>query len=249
MFEPDFSIVERTWAARLRKRGLSASRIEGGVATGNPGFQLLRGEVQVAKLDLKAPVAGSDAPKIVKGFIGSVEVTAVLDTSFGRLEIPDLIKMQGATFEAVLTSCADAYLEVTYPPLEWLVTGRPTVGPTVVTGTVRTTLSDGRVVPWELTTGHLQVLGDADGAVRRRLAEEQKLAWMVEALIPSLVEPRPHWCKLYGAHRDGADLQLNCAVDAQRNVDGEELMYATFGDQIPGDWEFRQFGVARPKTG
>jgi hypothetical protein len=23
-------------------------------------------------------------------------------------------------------------------------------------------------------------------------------------------------------------------------------MYATFGEPIPGEWEFRQFGVARP---
>ena len=68
--QPDFGIVERTWEARLRERGLSPSRIDSGIFTGYEHLELYRQETQVAELKLDEPPS--------RTFIASLEVKIVV---------------------------------------------------------------------------------------------------------------------------------------------------------------------------
>lgn len=238
--QPDFGIVERTWEARLRERGLTPSRVGTGIATGHPRLEIYRQETQAAEFDLDQPPG--------HGFIGSVEVKVVLDPpSLGEFEVYDLITQRGPSLEGALEACANTFMDVTFPPLEALFTGKRPEGP----GTGSVTLTSfnvglDRAIKWDVLLGRLQILNDPDGRARARLKSQPPVTLMLDTLTGHLAEPRLHWCKLYGANTPAAGLVFGCAIDGQKSAQGEAEMADKFGEAPPGEWEFRQFLAVRP---
>jgi hypothetical protein len=240
MPKPDFSIIERTWEVRLRERGLAPSRAGTGIATGLQRLELYRQETQVAEFELDEPPG--------HGFMASLELRVVLEPpSLGEFELRDLITQRGSSLEGALEGCANAFMDVTFPPLEALFTGKRPEGPG--TGTVTLTSFTGRLdraLKWDVVLGQLQILNDPDGVTRARLKSQRPVTLILDTLTGHLAEPRLHWCKLYGANTPAAGLVFGCAIDGQKSPEGEAEMAQKFGEPPPGGWEFRQFLVARP---
>ena len=238
--QPDFSIVERTWEGRLRERGLAQSRIGTGIATGYQRLELYRQETQVAEFDLDQPPG--------HGFIGSVEVKIVLELpSLGEFVVHDLITQRGQSLEGALEGCANTFMDVTFPPLEALFTGKRPEGPGTGTLTLTSfTIGLNRAIKWDVVLGQLQILNDPHGEVRARLKSQPPVTLMLDTLTGHLAEPRLHWCKLYGANTPVAGLVFGCAIDGQKSQQGTAEMSHKFGEPLPGEWEFRQFLAVRP---
>ena len=237
---PDFSIIERTWELRLRERGLTPTPIGTGIATGHNRLELYRQETQVVKFHLDEPPG--------HGFFGSLEVKVVLAPPLlGEFELSDRITQRGPSLEGALAACANTFMDVTFPPLEALFTGRLPDGPgtAMLTLTSFTTGRD-RAIKWDGLLGQLQTLNDPDGKARERLKTTPPITLMLDTLTAYLAEPRLHWCKLYGGNTPAAGLVFGCAIDGQKSAQGEAEMASKFGDGLPGDWEFRQFLVLRP---
>jgi hypothetical protein len=238
--QPDFSVIERTWESRLRQRGLSPSRVGDSIATGLDALEIRRQETQCAEFDTDA--TGN-------GFIASVEVRAWVEApDLGAHEIHDLVTQRGPSLEGALEACANTFMDVTFPPLETLFTGRRPTGP----GTGKVTLTSytprlGRGYAWDVILGPLQVLDDEGGAVRERLREKPPLTLALDNLIGHLAEPRLHWCKLVGGtNHPNPGLTFGCSVSGQKDRHAEAEMAEKFGEPIPGPWQFRQFLVIRP---
>jgi len=238
--QPDFSIVERTWEARLRQRGLTPSRVGTGVATGYQRLELYRQETQVAEFDFDQPLG--------RGFIGSVEVRVVLDSPhLGDLEVHDLVTQRGRSLEGALEACANTFMDVTFPPLEALFTGGRPQGPGTGTLTLTSFNVDlNRAIKWDVVLGQLQILNDPDGQVQARLKSQPSVTLILDTLVGHLAGPRLHWCKLYGANKRSAGLVFRCVIDGHRSTSGEAEVSRKFGEPPPGEWEFRQFLVLRP---
>ena len=59
------------------------------------------------------------------GFLGSLEVKVVLEPAdLGEFEVRDLITQVGPSLEGALEACANTFMDVTFPPLEALFTGK-----------------------------------------------------------------------------------------------------------------------------
>jgi hypothetical protein len=238
--KPDFGIVERTWEERLRGQGLVPSRAGTGIGTGHQRLEIYRQETQVAEFDLNKPPG--------HGFIGSVEVKIVLEPpDLGRFEVHDLVTQRGPSLEGALEACANTFMDVTFPPLEALFTGKRPEGPGTGTVTLTSfTIGLDRAIKWDVVLGQLQLLNDPDGEVRSRLKSQPPVTLMLDTLTGHLAEPRLHWCKLYGANTLAAGLVFGCAIDGQKSAQGEAEMAHKFGKPLPGEWEFRQFLAVRP---
>jgi hypothetical protein len=214
--------------------------VENGIATGLERLELHRQETEVAEYEIEGPVG--------HGYLASLEVRIVVaQPSFGEHEVLERITQRGASLEDALATCANTFMDVTFPPLEALFTGNRPTG----AGTGKVTLSSyspdlNRGIKWDVILGPLQVLNDADGSVSERLKEKLPVTLMLNTLTGFLHEPRLHWCKLYGAMTAKAGLMFGCAIDGQKCPDGEAEMAERFGGPMPGDWEFRQFMVVRP---
>lgn len=238
--EPDFGIIESVWEARLRERGLAPSRTDTGISTGYERLELYRQETQVAEFDLDGPSG--------HGFVGSVKVKIVLaPPSLGEFEVHDLITQRGPSLEGALEACANTFMDVTFPPLEAIFTGKRPEG--LGTGTVTLTsftMELDRAIKWDVVLGRLQILNDPDGNAHERLKAQPPFTLMLDALTGHLSEPRLHWCKLYGANTPSAGMVFGCAIDGQKSARGEAEMAHKFGEPLPGEWEFRQFLAVRP---
>ena len=236
--QPDFSVVERTWEARLRKLGLTPWRVGTGIATGHQRLEVYRQETQAAEFDLDPQG---------HGFLASVEVKVVVEPpGLGRYEILDLVTQQGESLEGALTRCAETFMEVTYPPLEALFTGRKPEGPGTGTVTLTSfTVGLGRAFTWDVILGSLQILNDPDGALRQRLKERPPVTMVLDAITGQLSEPRLHWCKLYGGNFAATGVKFGVSIDGQKSREAEAEIATKFGPPPPGEWEFRQFLAVR----
>lgn len=235
--QPDFGIVERTWESRLREHGLSPSRVGTGISTGYERFELYRQETQVAEFEL------DHEPH--HGFVGSIEVKAVLElTSLGAVTILDLITRRGPSLDGALEACANTFMDVTFPPLETLFSGkRPGTGTITLSSY---TIGLNRALKWDGLLGSLQIQNDPGGEVRERLKKHPPITLMLDALTGHLSEIRLHWCKLYGSNTPAGGLIFGCSIDGQKSAPAEAEMAAKFGEPPPGHWEFCQFIVVRP---
>ena len=161
--KPDFSIIERTWVAHLRERGLSPSPVGKGIATGYDRLELYRQETEVAEYKLEQPPG--------HGYLASLEVKIVLALpSLGDFEVLERITQRGSSLEGALETCANTFMDVTFPPLEALFTGERPGG----LGTGKVTLTSftpglDRAIKWDVILGQLQILNDPDGIVAERL--------------------------------------------------------------------------------
>ncbi|MGN6727138.1 MAG: DUF6348 family protein [Tepidisphaeraceae bacterium] len=238
--QPDFSIVERTSEGRLRDRGLTPSRVGTGIATGHQRLELYRQETQVAEFDLDQPPG--------HGFIGSVEVKIVLEPpSLGEFEVRDRVTQRGLSLEGALETCANTFMDVTFPPLEALFTGKRPEGPGTGTLTLTSfTIGLDRAIKWDVVLGQLQILNDTNGEVRAKLKSQPPVTLMLDTLTRHLAEPRLHWCKLYGANTPAKGLVFGCSIDGQKSPQAEAEMSRKFGEPLSGEWEFRQFLAVRP---
>lgn len=238
--QPDFSIIERTWEGRLRDRGLAPSRVGTGIATGHHRLELHRLEAQFLEFELDQPPG--------HGFIGSVKVKIVLEPpSLGVFEVRDLVTQRGQSIEGALETCANTFMDVTFPPLEALFTGKRPEGPG--TGTVKLTsftIGLDRAIRWDVILGPLQILNDPNGEVRARLKSHLPVTLMLDTLTGHLAAPRLHWCKLYGTNTPVKGLVFGCSIDGHKSQQAEAEMSHKFGEPLPGDWEFRQFIAVRP---
>lgn len=238
--KPDFAVIERTWNERLRERGLSPSPVGDGIATGYDRLELFRQQTEVAEYEIEG--------SLETGYMASVEVKVVVaEPALGEHEVRELITQRGSSLENALETCANTFMDVTFPPLETLFTGIKPTGP----GTGKVTVSSyspvlDRGIKWDVILGPLQILNDADGKVRERLKEQLPVSLMFNTLTGFLHEPRLHWCKLYGGTKAEAGLTFGCAIDGQKCPDGEAEMAENFGRPMLGDWEFRQFMAIRP---
>jgi hypothetical protein len=238
--KPDFSVIERTWVKRLQERGLAPSSIGTGIATGYDRLELYRQQTEVAEFDVDQPPG--------HGFVGSVEVKIVLaPPSLGKFEVLELVTQHGPTLDGALELCANTFMDVTFPPLEALFTGKRPEGPGTGTVTLTSlTMTLDRAIKWDVVLGSLQILNDFEGSVSERLMADPPITLMLNALTGHLCEPRLHWCKLYGANTPVAGLVFGCAIDGEKSAEGEAEMAERFGEPLPGQWEFRQFMVVRP---
>jgi hypothetical protein len=240
--KPDFSVIERTWEQRLRDRGLAPARVGTGIATGHDRLELYRQQTQVAKFELNEPPG--------HGFIGSIEIKIVLEPpSLGEFAVTDLVTQRGPSLEGALELCANTFMDVTFPPLETLFTGKRPEGPGTGTLTLDSfTVGLDRAIKWDVVLGQLQVLNDSDGQARVRLNSQPPFTLMLDTLTGYLCEPRLHWCKLYGANTPVGGLIFGCSIDGRKSAEGEAEMAHKFGEPPPppGQWEFRQFIVIRP---
>lgn len=238
--KPDFSIVERTWMSRMREVGLVPSPAGTGIATGLDQLEVYRQEAEVAEHDFDEPPG--------HGFVGSIGVKVVVEPpSLGRFEIRDLVTQHGPSLDGALEACANTFMEVTFPPLHSLFTGRRPEGPGTGTLTMTSfTIEIDRAIRWDVVLGRLQVLNDPGDAVRERLKAQPPVTLMLDTLTGHLSEPRLHWCKLYCANTRAAGLVFGCAIDGQKSAEGEAEMAQKFGEPLAGAWEFRQFLLARP---
>jgi hypothetical protein len=222
----------------MRDKGLTPWRVGNGIATGHQRLEIYRQETQVADFDLEP---GG------RGFMASLEVKIVVEPpGLGRYEIGDLVTTQGDSLEGALTRCAETFMEVTYPPLEALFTGRRPEGPGTGTFTITSfTVGLDRGFTWDVVLGPLQLLNDPDGALRQRLKERPPATLVLDAITGHLHEPRLHWCKLYGRHFAARGLKFAVSIDGRKDPSPEAEMAQKFGPPPPGEWEFRQFLAIR----
>jgi hypothetical protein len=156
------------------------------------------------------------------------------------------VTQQGESLDGALQACADTFMDVTYPPLEALFTGRRPEGHG--SGTVKLTsftVGLDRGFTWDVILGSLQLLNDPDGALRQRLKDRPPVTLVLDAIVGQLNEPRLHWCKLYGGHFAASGMKFGVSIDGQKHPGAEAEMARKFGEAVPGEWEFRQFFVVR----
>ncbi len=231
----DYTLVEHTFAGRLRDWGLSPRLVKEGVKTGYDRLELYRTEIECA-------TAGG--PVYV-----SLEVKAALEhPAFGSAEIFDLITLAGRSANEVIVQCANTYMDVTFPALRSLFEGKE-VEEAVSVRLTTYTQRDRTALYWEAYTGQLQVLNDPDGALAARLLDKHPLLLVVNSLAAHLGRRQLHWCKLFAAHWPGLGVELGCNIDGEQWEQAEDEMRAKIcegGDPPPGEWEFRLFLVMRP---
>jgi hypothetical protein len=218
--------------------GLSPRRIQKGVATGYDRFELYRLETQVAETDIEA---------LRQTCFASVEVKALVEhPTLGTVEIYDRITQQASSLDGALETCANTFMDVTFPAIESLFTGRPFDGRSIVRVTSFTP-EIGRAINWEVFLGRLQIVNDPEGHLAATLSKQQPISLMFDALTGQLSEVGVHWAKLYGEHPSGGTPKFGCSIDGSKSSEAEDEMRRKFGEpEIPGRWEFRQFLVARP---
>jgi hypothetical protein len=238
--EIDWTRVERIWEARLRERGLAPTLLgDGVVATGLAGLQIRRLCAQKADVQIENPTH--------RGTLASVETGIRLELpAHGDYEIRDLVTQRADTADAALDACAHAFMDVTFPPLEALITGRRPEGP----GTGRVTLHSytpaiGHAIAWEVVLGPLQILEDATGALRECLRAKPPVTLVLDTLTGYLAEQRLHWGRLYGATSPEAGPKFGCAIDGMKSEPAEAELARKLGATPAGSWQFRQFFAAR----
>jgi len=240
MDDLDFSIIEKTFAARLRALTLSPVVADERVETGYPGFCIHR---------LKCEVLECDAPdSLAKRYIASLEVRAELaHQSFGIANIEDRITRDGDSAGPLIQACAATWMDVTFPALRSLYEGRAEPG--TFEGKLSTLTPDlGRPIGWEVFSGQLQIIGESRDALLARFKKQPPIALVLDTLTGYLAEPRLHWCKLYGAVMPKPGLVFGCSIDGQKSAKAEAEMHRKFGDDVDltQAFEFRQFFAMRP---
>lgn len=240
--EKNFAIIERIFERRLKELGLSPHLFSDGVFTGYDGFELHRHDAKALE------VQPSPFPK--DHYFASIEIKAGLRRpAFGEVEIFDLITMRGDSFDGVLTACANAYMDVTFPALQSLFEMKAAPGAMRMTMSVQSPSSNAPVL-WNVFAGGLQIVGDPHGRLSDRFDQFPPIAMALDALTGYCANPGLHWCKMYGA-MSSRGLVFGCSIDGAKSQEAEEEMREKFlaGGDPPEDWEFRQFFTMLPAEG
>jgi hypothetical protein len=180
LFQPDFTIVERTLERWMREQGLSPRRLPDGIDSG------------YRRLDVHRTNAHVLAIEDSETRFASVEIKAVLDHPVhGSTEILDLVTLEGDSAESVLERCAETWMAVAFPALRSLFDAAPAPG-TASVPLSSFTPATGKTIRWQAYSGLLQILDDADGRVAQFLARQPPIALVLDTLSGFLALPELH---------------------------------------------------------
>ena len=233
---PGLGAVDNVLLQGLRERGLNPQpQGEREWQTGVPGLSLKLGETVAMKVAMKS---GEDL------WFGHAEVLASVEhPTFGKHLIQDLVSLDGASADAILTECIQVYLHLTFDPI------RALFDETLFASPARRLISvvdPGEATSWSLYTGWLDVRGPDHSVLVECLGERSMLGLVSSTLTGYLAEPKLHWFKLYGESH-GAKRQFGCIFDGRAEGNGEREMEAVLN--LPPDsgwWSYRGFAVLVP---
>ena len=229
---PDLNVPDQKLLECLRERGLKPVP-DGKDAwqTGLPGLRLERREVMVVRMGGQ--------------FLGHVEFVISLDhPTYGKHLIGDLVSLSGPSGTGVLAECVEVFCKMTFDPVRALFDEALFASPT---NRLVSVADPGEAVAWNVYAWGIDARGPDLAVLQPRLEEVNLLGLIGGTLASYLLQPKLHWCKLYGENHASHERQFGCIFDGHREHQAvQEMAHGLNLPPGPEQWSYRGFMVLVP---